>query len=227
MPVLAVRSYHLPHDHTPAAVQHYAADHCRFRGECVLEVVGFGAHTGERRWRHAQLVLCGCTDASYATRREAFFRSAPTLSVLRRDVTAALQPRRQPLYVLHIHVRGHVPDGGAYGADATFLDPVRLTDAEVPASVLSLSCRCVAAYIVHVGAKRACVAQARPVWSPCVCRRPPRWPGAHPTAPSRSALKMKVGCAMTRPGPIAADHPKSRIRPLGCRVGFLLFDWGF
>ena len=39
-----------------------------------------------------------------------------------------------------------------------FLDPVRVIGAEVPAPVLSLSCRYVAAYIVRVGAKLACVA---------------------------------------------------------------------
>ena len=67
LPVLAVRSCHLPHDHTAAAVQHDATDHCKFCGECVLEEVGSGAYTEEeRRWRHVQRMLCRCPDALYS-----------------------------------------------------------------------------------------------------------------------------------------------------------------
>ena len=86
-----LRRCHLPHDHTAAAVQQYAADQCRFCGECVLGEVGSWAYTEEgRRWRHAQHVLCGCSDALYVFPPKGIFRHAPTLSALRRDLTAAL-----------------------------------------------------------------------------------------------------------------------------------------
>ena len=177
LPVLAVRSCHLPHDHTAAAVQHYAADHCAFCGECVLEEVGSGAYTEEeRRWRHAQHMLCACPDALYATRPEGFFRYAPTLSALRRDLTAALPAPQAAAVRDAFQCEVACPTVAREQLMPLFLDPVRFIGAEVPPpgafSVVSL-CRRV---------RCACGSQA--------C---PRRPGPVPSGVPSSAAGLPDG----------------------------------
>ena len=97
--VLAVRSCHLPHDHTATAMQDYAADLFKFCAERVLKKVGSGAYTEEeRRWRHAEHMLCGCPDVLYLLhiRRGSFvtLRCCRRYGEIRRRCSRA---RRQPL----------------------------------------------------------------------------------------------------------------------------------
>ena len=49
LPVLAVRSCHLPRDHTTATINHYAGDRCTLCGCAVLHEVGSGEYTAEER----------------------------------------------------------------------------------------------------------------------------------------------------------------------------------
>ena len=94
-------------------------------------------------------------------------------------------------------------------------------------SALLLACRYISACVVccACGAKLARIASASPrtrsVRTPASAAGPPDGPKARPTAPSSSALMMKLGCAMTRPRPhalgaecLAAHCPKPPIRPL-------------
>ena len=115
-PVLALRSYHLPHDHIAAAARHYAADHCIFCDVCVLEQLGSGEHTAEERhWRHGQHVLRSCDDTLYAIRPEYFFRQAPARAELRADLLGAVPASHAPAVC------------AAFACDASCLAAVRAT----------------------------------------------------------------------------------------------------
>ena len=159
LPVLAVRSCNLPREHTAAAVQHYAADHCKFRGECMSKEMCSWAYTEEEhRWRHAQHMLCGCADALYAPRSEGFFRCFPTLLTRRRDLMAAFLAPQAAAVRAALTCEVTCPTAVHTQLMPLILDPERFTGAEVPALVLSFSCRHVAAYIVRGGANIARVA---------------------------------------------------------------------
>ena len=121
--------------------------------------MGSRAYTEEeRRWWHAQLMLCGCPDALYATRPEGFFCYAPTLSALRRDLTAALPGLQAAAVRAALTCEVTCPTAARAQLMPLFLHPVHFIGAEVPAPVLTMSCRYVAAYIVCVEAKLARVA---------------------------------------------------------------------
>ena len=219
LPVLALRSCHLPHDHTAAAARHYAADHCGFCGVCVLEQVGSGEYTAEeRRWRHGQHVLCGCDNTLYATRPEYFFRQAPTRADLRADLLDAL-PASHALTVR-----------AAFACDAScpaavratlmplLLDPVKFLGEGLTPAESSLACRCVAAYLVRVGAM---IGRVTPDPSRLASLR----------LPPQSRMAQRTPCGAVDPGSddevwlrdepappcvhVPHAHPTPHIRPRG------------
>ena len=103
-------------------------------------------------------MLCGCPDALVATRPKGFFRHAPTLSVQQRDLTAGLPAPQAAAVRAAFQCEVTCPTVARAQLMPLSLDPVRFKGVEVPAAVLSLSCRYVAAYIVRVGAKLARIA---------------------------------------------------------------------
>ena len=67
LPVLSVRSCHLPREQTAAAVN-LCGDRCDLCGFAVLNEVGAGEYTAEeRRWRHVQHLLGGCACRQHTT----------------------------------------------------------------------------------------------------------------------------------------------------------------
>jgi len=162
LPVLALRSCHLPGDHTAAAAKHYASDCCNLCGACVIEDVGSGEYTvEERRWRHIQHLLCGCRVRHYPDADGWGAMRVPELSELRADLLDSLP------------VSCHSAVRDACACDPTdvsavrqtlmplFLDPVLFLGDGAPAAAVALASRFVAAYLVQVGAKLARVVADR------------------------------------------------------------------
>jgi hypothetical protein len=143
LPIMALRSAHLPGDYDQKAKQQYQLDHCIC---CDMEVISVQdcITDDERRWRHIQHVLTACR------RRRQFWQ--PIMSQLRagiHQVVGACQPARA---ALRVALCGDMDDLDRTRATCIpyFLDPV--CESAAPPLVACQIVSLVAAYIPLVAA---------------------------------------------------------------------------